>query len=119
MTNENPLAPSNKKTEKSETSKPVNVTSTTDAKEKVNDIEIHGNPDLFVCIAKVSSKSGKWMKSTKVMEIKGVGCVVQVSTQINDNVSEAVTFVPGTMLIKSDDGTYSIEPYKRKSSSNE
>jgi hypothetical protein len=34
------------------------------------------------------------MKSTKAMEIKGVGCVVQVTTQQGDNVSEAITFVP-------------------------
>jgi hypothetical protein len=34
------------------------------------------------------------MKSTKAMEIEGVGCVVQVTTQQNDQVAEAVTFVP-------------------------
>ena len=41
------------------------------------------------------------MKSTKAMEIEGVGCVVQVTTQQNDNVAEAVTFVPGTRIEES------------------
>ena len=38
------------------------------------------------------------MKSTKAMEIDGVGCVVQVTTQQGDNVAEAITFVPGVRI---------------------
>ena len=38
------------------------------------------------------------MKSTKGMEIEGVGCVVQVTTQQGDNVAEALTFVPGVKI---------------------
>jgi hypothetical protein len=38
------------------------------------------------------------MKSTKAMEIVGVGCVVQVTTQQGDNISESVTFVPGVKI---------------------
>jgi nitrate reductase NapAB chaperone NapD len=38
------------------------------------------------------------MKSTKAMEIKGVGCVVQVTTQQGNNVAEALTFVPGVEI---------------------
>ena len=34
-----------------------------------------------------------WMKSTKALEISGLGCLVQVSTQQGQNVAEAVTFV--------------------------
>ncbi|MGL4452412.1 MAG: hypothetical protein ACRCTZ_14665, partial [Sarcina sp.] len=41
---------------------------------------------------------GKWMKSTKAMEIDGIGCVIQVTTQQGDNVAEAVTFVPGVKI---------------------
>ena len=44
-----------------------------------------------------------WMKSTKVMEILHVGCVVQITTQQRNPdgsyaVAEAVTFVPGVIL---------------------
>ena len=66
-------------------------------------VVISGKPDLFVCIAKAYNKAEGWMKSTKAMEIKGVGCVVQVTTQQGDHVAEAVTFVPG-VTIKVDDG---------------
>jgi hypothetical protein len=38
------------------------------------------------------------MKSTKAMQIDGVGCVVQVTTQQGDNVAEAITFVPGVKI---------------------
>ena len=32
------------------------------------------------------------------MEIEGVGCVVQVTTQQGDNVAEALTFVPNVRI---------------------
>lgn len=32
------------------------------------------------------------------MEIEGVGCVVQVTTQQGNNIAEAVTFVPGVKI---------------------
>jgi len=59
-----------------------------------------GDGDTFKLIAKASSRSEGWMKSTKAMEIPGVGCVIQVTTQQGDNVAEALTFVPG---VKTDD----------------
>ena len=78
--------------------KTLNVTSVTDLKEKVNDIEVYGNGDLFQLIAKASSKSQGWMKSTKAMET-ATGCVIQVTTQQRNPdgsyaVAEALTFVP-------------------------
>ena len=69
-----------------------------EAKENVKDIVFWGDGDTFKLISKASSKKEKWMKSTKVMEIKGLGCVVQVTTQQGDNVAEAVTFVPGAKV---------------------
>ena len=39
------------------------------------------------------------MKSAKAMEIRGVGCVVQVTTQQGDHVAEALTFVPGVEIV--------------------
>ena len=71
---------------------------------QLKDTQTHGLPDLWVLLCKASSKPQGWMKSTKVMEIGGVGCLIQVTTQYRDNVAEAVTFAPGVRL--SDDKTY-------------
>lgn len=68
------------------------------ARVNVKDINVFGNGDTFKLICKASSKAEGWMKSTKAMEIEGVGCVVQVTTQQGDNVSEALTFVPGVKI---------------------
>lgn len=97
---------------KNESAKDYTVVSSEDLKNKVSDVEVYGNPDLFVCISKASSKSGRWMKSTKVMEVPG-GCVLQVTTQQGDNIAEAVTFVPGTMLEKDTNGNYKLVQYRR------
>lgn len=88
------------------TKKSLDVTSVEDAvvNEKVNDINVVGNGDTFKLLCKASSKSQGWMKSTKAMEIQGLGCVVQVTTQQGDNVSEALTFVPGTRIVDDENG---------------
>lgn len=64
------------------------------ARQNVRDLDVFGDPDSFKLICKASSKAEGWMKSTKAMEIKGVGCIVQVTTQQGDQVAEALTFVP-------------------------
>lgn len=64
----------------------------------VSDVKKFGNGGLFKLIAKAWSEKEGWMKSTKAMEIPGVGCVIQITTQQGDNVSEAITFVPGTKI---------------------
>jgi hypothetical protein len=68
------------------------------AKKNVKDIVVFGDGDLFKLISKAFSKEEGWMKSTKAMEIKGVGCVIQVTTQQGDNIAEALTFVPGVRI---------------------
>jgi hypothetical protein len=60
---------------------------------------VFGDGDLFKLISKASSKNEGWMKSTKAMQIDDVGCVIQVTTQQADNVSEALTFVPATKIV--------------------
>jgi hypothetical protein len=65
------------------------------ATKNVMDIKFFGDGDTFKLISKAWSKNEGWMKSTKAMEIPGIGCVIQVSTQQGDNVAEAVCFVPG------------------------
>ena len=74
----------------------------------VKDIVFWGNGDTFKLISKASSQNEGWMKSTKAMQIDGVGCVVQVTTQQGDNVTEAVTFVPNVKI----DETWSDELIK-------
>jgi len=73
------------------------------ARMNVKDIKVVGNGDMFRLLCKASSEAEGWMKSTKAMEIAGVGCVVQVTTQQRNqdgsySVAEAVTFVPGVAL---------------------
>jgi len=72
------------------------------ARKNVKDIVIFGE-DLFKLLSKASSKEEGWMKSTKAMEVPG-GCVVQVTTQQDNNVAEAVCFVPGVKIIGDETG---------------
>lgn len=64
----------------------------------VGDLVTWGDGDLFKLLAKAYSIEEEWMKSTKAMEIPGIGCVVQVTTQQYGNVSEALCFVPGVRI---------------------
>lgn len=78
------------------------------ASKNVKDIVFWGNGDTFKLISKASSVAEKWMKSTKAMQIDGVGCVVQVTTQQGDNVAESVTFVPGVKIEETKDENNNI-----------
>jgi hypothetical protein len=79
-------------------SKTYGNTDTNGTKKNVKDVVFWGEGDTFRLISKASSKNEQWMKSTKAMEIKGVGCLVQVTTQQGDNVAEALQFVPGVKI---------------------
>lgn len=68
------------------------------AKKNVSDLKTYGNGDTFQLICKASSENEGWMKSTKAMQIDGVGCLVQVTTQQGENVSEALSFVPNVKI---------------------
>ena len=75
------------------------------AKKNVPDIVVYGNGDLFKLLSKASSQREGWMKSTKVMEIPHVGCLVQITTQQRNPdgsyaVAEALQFVPGVVLLE-------------------
>jgi len=78
--------------------KTLTNTTASQAKDNVKDIIFWGDGNLFKLLSKASSVNEGWMKSTKAMEIDGVGCVVQVTTQQGSNVAEAVTFVPGVKI---------------------
>lgn len=67
------------------------------AKANISDLVVYGDGDTFRLLCKASSKSGGWMKSTKVCNVP-YGCIVQVTTQQGDNVAEALTYVPGCQI---------------------
>jgi|694.fasta_scaffold139023_2 hypothetical protein len=83
--------------------KSLGNTDSNGAKKNVKDIVFFGDGDTFKLISKASSENEGWMKSTKAMEIEGVGCVVQVTTQQRNpdgsySLSDAVTFVPNAKI---------------------
>ena len=94
--------------EKMMTEKTLDVTNMEQLEAKVSDVQVHGDPGLWVCIGKASSKEQGWMKSTKVMRISNLGVLVQVSTQQGDNVAEALAFIPGASLVEFEDGSFDI-----------
>ena len=75
-------------------SKTLHNSNASGASVNVKDIIFWGDGDTIKLISKASSKNEGWMKSTKAMQIDGIGCVVQVTTQQGDNVAEALAFVP-------------------------
>lgn len=86
-----------------ETAKTLDVVDFEDAQKKTDVIGV-GNGNLFQLLSKASSKQQGWMKSSKAMEIPGVGCVVQVTTQQGDHVAEALTFIPGVRIADDENG---------------
>ena len=86
------------------TDKILDIVDIRDAKTRISDISVVGNGDSFKLLCKASSQEQEWMKSTKAMQIDGLGCVVQVSTQQGDNVAEALTFVPGVEIVEDVNG---------------
>ena len=79
-------------------SKTFGNTTASQAKDNVSDIQFWGDGDMWKLISKAWSEKEGWMKSTKAMQIDNIGCVVQVTTQQGDNISEAVAFVPGVSI---------------------
>ena len=80
------------------------VKNTDDAKNKSGDLNVFGNPDVWKLLCKASSESTGFMKSTKVLEVEGVGCFVQVTTQYKNpdgsyGIAEAVAWAPGIKVI--------------------
>lgn len=69
----------------------------------VPDLQVVGDGDIFQVLSKAWSEEEGWMKSTKALEVKGLGCLIQVTTQQRNPdgsyaVAEALSFVPNTQL---------------------
>lgn len=82
-------------------------------RKNVKDVKVFGDGDLFKLISKASSESEGWMKSTKAMAT-GNGVVVQVTTQQRNGdgtyaVAEALTFVPGAIIVIDPDGNRRVQ----------
>lgn len=98
-------------------------------RKNVKDVKFWGDSDAWKLICKAWSEEEGWMKSTKAMEIKGVGCLVQVTTQQenselvsviqdendseiigttmkneNYSITDSVVWVPGVRIEAEDDG---------------
>jgi hypothetical protein len=88
--------------------KTLDAVNIADVKEKVSDVVVFGNGDLFQLISKASSKDQGWMKSTKAMKTQN-GCVVQVTTQQKNpdgsySIAEALTYVPSAVIKTDENG---------------
>lgn len=90
-------------------SKTLNNSTVKQAKNQVGDLEVVGNGNMFRLLCKASSAAEGWMKSTKAMEIPGLGCLVQVTTQQGDQVAEALAFVPGVCIVADENGGRKLE----------
>ena len=89
--------------------KTLHNTDISGARQNVKDIQVVGNGDMFQLLCKASSVDEAWMKSTKAMEIADTGCIVQVTTQQRNldgsyAVAEALTFVPGAVVVDDENG---------------
>ena len=79
--------------------KTLDVKGQADLKLKIPDSKVIGNPDTFQLLCKASSEEEGWMRSTKAMEIERMGCVIQVTTQQGDNISDALIYIPGAKIV--------------------
>lgn len=88
--------------------KTLHNTAESQAKDSVSDLRVSGNTDMFQLLCKASSQEEGWMKSTKAMDIPGVGVIVQVTTQQDDHVAEALTFVSGAKVASDLNGGFKL-----------
>lgn len=93
-------------------SKSLSNTNSEDLKLTTGDLKIFGNPDTWVLIAKASSESQGWMKSTKALSCAG-GVLIQVTTEHRDEgvvtaCAEALQFIRGAQLDKDENGVIEI-----------
>lgn len=91
-------------TRKARVKKPVTSVSPVEPKQAPSDLKVVGSPDAFQLISECTSRSEGWVKSTRAMQIDGLGCLVQVSTRLGANMSEAVTFVLGVKIKREPNG---------------
>jgi len=70
------------------------VSNTTPKQAAQSGVEFLGDPNKWVVLHKAWNTREGWMRSTKALEIPGVGCMVQVSMLDEDRIAESLCFVP-------------------------
>lgn len=88
--------------------KTLGNTTANDAAKNVKDIQFWGDGNTWKLLSKASSQEEGWMKSSKALEVAGIGCAVQVTTQQRNPdgsyaIAEAVTFIPSTHIEETKD----------------
>jgi len=102
--------------EKSLKERELDISDIKGARSTIEDLKVFGNGDMFQLLCKASSESRGFMKSIKAMEIDGIGCVIQVTTQQKNldesySVAEAVCFVPGVKVTEDDNYGRKLVPF--------
>ena len=83
--------------------KSLRNTNVEDVRRTTSDVVVVGDGDLWLLLSKASSEIQGWMKSCKAMQIEGVGCVVQTTSERRNpdgswSVSDTQCFVPGVRV---------------------
>jgi hypothetical protein len=76
------------------------VTNIADPKGASWDLKTWGNADTWKLIRKSESPGGEWFTNTEAMAIPNVGVVIRVTTQQENNVAEALQFVPFSTIVE-------------------
>ena len=61
--------------------KSLGNTNVEDVRQTTADVVVVGDGNLWQLLSKASSEAQGWMKSTKAMEVEGVGCFVQTTSE--------------------------------------
>ena len=93
---------------KARAKKPVAPVVPVEPKQAPSDLKVVGSPDAFQLISECTSRSEGWVKTTRAMQIDGLGCLVQVSTRLGSNMAEAVTFVLGVKIKREPNGNRTL-----------
>lgn len=71
-----------------------------ESKNEIEDFKVVGKGEMSKLLWAISSEKEGWGKSARATEIKGVGCLVQVTTRQYDNIAEALIFVPAVKIVE-------------------
>lgn len=93
------------------------LTNTNPRQAKASGVESLGPMDTWKVVQKAWNKKEGWMKSTKALEIPGLGCLVQVTSQSGKQVTEAVCFVPDVRYEPLPTGGGRLQPTSQRENS--
>jgi len=94
-----------KEEQKKDDTRALDTTTNEQAKER--GVEMVGT-QLWRTVCKAWDKKAGWMKSTKALEVHGLGVLVQVTTKEGTSLAEATCFIQGATLQDMGNGIYTI-----------